>query len=114
MSALVRVDNAAFKREVLEAEVPVLVDFTAPWCGPCQKVDAVLENLAEELDGKIKIAQIDLDANSDIASQFGVQGLPTLLLLYRGHELGRISTASKESLKTWIARKLAENQPTLP
>ena len=108
VSNLVRLDNAVFRREVLEAELPVLVDFTARWCGPCQQVSAVVDELAEECAGTLKVAQIDTDDNHDIASQFAIQGLPTLMLFHNGEELGRTGVTSKENLKRWIEDHLGE------
>ena len=95
---LIRVDNAAFRKEVLEADIPVLVDFTAPWCSSSEEVEAAMKELAQEFAGLIKIAQIDIDKNVDVASQLGVHALPALLLFYRGRELGRAKVANKAML----------------
>ena len=102
MSKPVVLDNAVFRREVLESELPVLVDFTAPWCGPCRRVDPIVGELASEYDGLVKVAQINTDDNVDIASQFGITGLPTLMLFDKGEVLGRTGILSKKDLKEWI------------
>jgi len=102
VSDLLQLDNAVFRREVLESEKPVLVDFTARWCRPCQEMEPVMGALAEEYAGVLKVAQIDADDNSDILSQYRVQGLPTLMLFHHGEELGRTGMRTKEGLKRWI------------
>ena len=102
MSKPVELDNAVFRREVLESDIPVLVDFTAPWCAPCRVIEPIVGELAHEYAGTVKVAQIDTDDNVDIASQFHVQGLPTLLLFDKGEEVDRTGLLSKEDLKKWI------------
>lgn len=77
-------DLATFQREVLESPVPVLVDFWAAWCGPCRMVAPELEALAEAYGGAIKVVKVDVDANPIVASQYRVQGIPTLGLFERG------------------------------
>ena len=101
-----QLDNATFRRDVLESEVPVLVDFTDRWCGPCQQLVPIIEELAKEYSDQLKVAQIDTDDNQDIASQFGIQSLPSLLLFNKGEELGRVGMKSKEGLKAWINEHL--------
>jgi thioredoxin 1 len=106
VSKLVELDNAVFRREVLESSLPVLVDFTAAWCAPCRAVDRSVASLAREYAGALKVGQIDADANLDIVSQFAVQGLPALLLFQDGEELGRTGAKSTEALKRWIDEHL--------
>jgi thioredoxin 1 len=84
MSAEVNVTNATFKQEVLEATVPVLADFWAEWCVPCRMVSPVLEKLAEEHKGKLKVAKINVDQESDLAAKYNIVSIPTILLFHQG------------------------------
>jgi thioredoxin 1 len=84
MSAEVNVTNATFNQEVLEATVPVLADFWAEWCVPCRMVSPVLEKLAEEHKGKLKVAKINVDQESDLAAKFNIVSIPTILLFHQG------------------------------
>lgn len=84
MSAEVVIGNHNFKEEVLESRVPVIADFWAEWCVPCKMIGPVLEKLAEEYEGKIKVAKINVDENGEIASQFNIVSLPTLLVFKDG------------------------------
>lgn len=84
MSAEVVIGNHNFKEEVLESQVPVIADFWAEWCVPCKMIGPVLEQLAEEYAGKIKVAKINVDENGEIASQFNIVSIPTLLVFKDG------------------------------
>ena len=84
MGAEVTVTNANFKEEVLESSLPVLADFWAEWCVPCKMVGPVLEKLADEHKDKIKVAKINVDQEGELASQFSVVSIPTLLLFHQG------------------------------
>ena len=76
--------DANFAQEVLSSHTPVLVDFWAPWCGPCRAIAPVVEDLARDFAGKMKVGKVDVDQNSDTASQFGVRNIPTLLVFKNG------------------------------
>jgi len=92
--------TANFETEVLKSKTPVLVDFYAQWCPPCRLLTPILEELAEELKGKIKIGKLDVDKNQSIASQYGVMSIPTLILFKNGKEEKRIiGLRTKEELK---------------
>ncbi len=79
-----------FQVEVLESELPVLVDLWAVWCGPCRMVAPVVKQLARDYDGQLKVGKLDVDSNPTTPVQYGVQGIPTLLLFKGGEEVGRI------------------------
>lgn len=80
----VHVTDAAFEKAVLQSTLPVVVDFWAPWCGPCKMVAPILDKLAKELAGKVLIAKVNTDENSDWAMRYGVQGIPTMLFIADG------------------------------
>lgn len=85
------VNEENFRQEVLEASQPVLVDFTAEWCGPCKMVDPIVEQLAGEWAGKVKVVKLDVDQNPDIVMQYQVMGVPTLMLFVKGKPSQRVS-----------------------
>jgi thioredoxin 1 len=90
VTAPITVTDATFADEVLNSDIPVLVDFWADWCGPCRMIAPILEQIAEEQDGKLKIAKMDYDANPQTPNQYGVMGLPTLLLVKDGQPVQQI------------------------
>jgi thioredoxin 1 len=96
----VAVTDAAFEQQVLKSPIPVLVDFWAPWCAPCRMVAPVLEQLAKEYTGRLRIAKLNVDENPHFAGRYGIQGIPTLLIFRNGTVVDRIiGAASKEHLR---------------
>jgi thioredoxin 1 len=107
MSAEVNVTNATFNQEVLEATVPVLADFWAEWCVPCRMVAPILEKLAEEHKGKLKVAKINVDQESDLAAKFNIVSIPTILLFHQGQVAKQqIGAAPRKVLEEMIKEYL--------
>ncbi len=90
MSKPVEVTDASFQTDVLDNDLPVLVDFWAPWCGPCRMVAPVVDELAEEYDGKVAFYKLNTDENPNIATTYGIRSIPTLLVFKDGEVSGQI------------------------
>ena len=102
MSAL-DVTDASFDSEVLSSDLPVLVDFWAEWCGPCKMIAPVLDEIADEYAGKIKVCKVDVDANPDVPPKFGIRGIPTLILFKGGNaEATKVGALSKTQLTEFV------------
>lgn len=86
MAEPVAVSTESFEEEVLESEIPVLVDFWASWCAPCRQVAPVMDRIAQEYEGSVKVAKVDVDAEQEIAGQFGISSIPTIALFVPGEQ----------------------------
>ncbi len=84
MTEPIKLDSADFQTQVLESDVPVLVDFWAPWCGPCKMLTPIIEELAQEYDGRAKIVKVNVDDNQQLAMQFSIRSIPTVMVFKDG------------------------------
>jgi thioredoxin 1 len=101
--AIVHTSDDNFEQDVLKADGPVLVDFWAEWCGPCKMIAPILEEIASEYGGKIKICKMDVDANTNTAPKFGIRGIPTLIIFNNGEVTGtKVGALSKSQLSAFI------------
>jgi thioredoxin 1 len=98
MADPIDISDATFQSEVIESDVPVLVDFWADWCGPCKMVAPVVKDLAGEFDGKVKIAKMDVDTNPQTPMQYGVRSIPTLLIFKGGAPVDQVVGAVPKSV----------------
>jgi thioredoxin 1 len=106
------VTDASFKEDVLEASGPVLVDFWAPWCGPCRAVAPVLEALASELSDRLKIVKVNVDDNQQVAGALGVRSIPTLVLFKDGKAIqGAVGALSRAEITQLVAPHLPSAAP---
>ncbi|MBK8456162.1 MAG: thioredoxin [Phyllobacteriaceae bacterium] len=102
--ATVKVDRSNFQVQVLQSKEPVVVDFWAEWCGPCRMIGPALEELSGEYAGKVKVAKLNVDENPELAAQFGVRSIPTLMM-FKGGQLAdsKIGALPKTALANWFS-----------
>ncbi|MFZ5475336.1 MAG: thioredoxin [Myxococcota bacterium] len=104
---VLNITDSEFKTQVLDSDVPVLLDFTAVWCGPCRVIAPLLDQVADAHKGKLKVCKIDIDQNTDTPNQFGVQSIPTLILFKGGKVFERrVGALSKQALDGFVAKVL--------
>ncbi|WP_370216358.1 thioredoxin TrxA [Thalassolituus sp.] len=103
MADIQHVSDSSFESEVLNSDVPVLVDYWAEWCGPCKVIAPVLEEIADEYDGKMKVCKLDIDATEDTPPTYGIRGIPTLMLFKNGAvEATKVGALSKSQLTAFL------------
>ena len=104
---IVNVTDASFEEDVLKAEGAVLVDYWAEWCGPCKMIAPVLEEIAKEYEGKLKVCKLNIDENNETPPKFGIRGIPTLMLFKGGNvEATKVGALSKSQLSAFIEANL--------
>jgi thioredoxin 1 len=108
VSEPIHVTDSAFEKTVLQSQLPVIVDFWAPWCGPCRMVAPVLDKIAKQMAGKVLVAKVNTDENPDWASRYGVQGIPTMLLISNGKVVHRQVGALPEPMLMDVVNQFLE------
>lgn len=104
---IVHVSDESFEQEVLNASEPVLIDYWAEWCGPCKMIAPIIDELAQEYGGKIKIAKLNIDENPQTPPRYGIRGIPTLMLFKNGNvEATKVGAVSKSQLAAFIDSNL--------
>jgi thioredoxin 1 len=102
-SQIHHVSDDTFEPEVLKSEVPVLVDYWAEWCGPCKSIAPILDEVAKEYDGRLKVAKLNVDENQLVPAKFGIRGIPTLMLFKDGNvEATKVGALSKSQLTAFL------------
>lgn len=102
------ISDAQFEQEVLKSSIPVLIDFWAPWCGPCKAMNPILEELSTEMDGKVKFIKMNVDENNDIPGKFSVMSIPTFIVFKNGEAVKTfIGAKAKEDMKREIESAIA-------
>ena len=102
----VQIDTSNFQSDVLQSDKPVVVDFWAEWCGPCKQIAPDLEAISDEMAGQVVIAKVNMDENPDIAAQYGVRSIPTLLMFKNGEPTAvQVGAVPKSRLSDWISKE---------
>ncbi|MEE9374881.1 MAG: thioredoxin [Rhizobiaceae bacterium] len=105
--ATVKIDASNFESEIVNSDTPVVVDFWAEWCGPCKTIAPSLEEISNEMNGKVKIAKVNMDENPELAAKFGVRSIPTLLMFKDGEPVAiKVGAAPKTKLESWITSEI--------
>ena len=103
MADISHITDASFESDVLNSDLPVLVDYWAEWCGPCKVIAPVLEEIAAEYDGKMKVCKLDIDANGETPPKYGIRGIPTLMLFKNGNvEATKVGALSMSQLSAFL------------
>ncbi len=103
----VKIDQSNFKSDVLESDKPVVVDFWAEWCGPCKAIAPDLEAISDEMAGDVTIAKVNMDENPDLAAQYGVRSIPTLLMFKGGEPVAvQVGALPKSRIADWISKEV--------
>jgi len=110
MSEATQVTDASFEHEVLESEVLVLVDFWAPWCGPCRMVAPVVEEISRDYEGRVKVVKLDTDQNPQVANKYGIRSIPTLMIFKDGQKLDMVVGAVPKTTLAGTLDKYLESK----
>lgn len=104
---MIDLKQADFDAEVIKSGVPVVVDFWAPWCGPCRIFSPIIDDVSKEYEGKVKFAKLNTDENQEIAEKYNIMSIPTVLLFEKGSiKATSVGSMPKESFKTWLQKNL--------
>jgi thioredoxin 1 len=104
---ILSLSDSSFEQDVLKSDVPVLVDYWAEWCGPCKMIAPLLDAIADEYEGRVKVAKLNIDENQQTPSKFGVRGIPTLMLFKDGAvEASKVGALSKSQLTAFLDQNI--------